>query len=83
MSFADDIREKFNLPVELEELLRAAEQAHARWRQITEKLDEEGLVIPGRYEGVSRVNPLVAAEARARESFVRTLRALHLPEEVT
>jgi hypothetical protein len=82
MTFADDIRKKFDLSTELEELLRAAEQAHDRWRQITKKLDEEGLVIPGRYEGVSRVNPLVSAEARARESFVRTLRALHLPEDV-
>lgn len=80
MGWSEEIREKFELPVELEQLLQAAEQARERWQSIKAQLDAEGLMVDGRYEGVKRINPLVSAEARARESFVRTLKALHLPE---
>jgi thymidylate kinase len=80
MTWTDDIREQFDLPTETEQLLLAAEQAQERWLEIKERLDTEGIVIPGRYANTPRVNPLVAAEARARESFLRALRALDLPE---
>ncbi len=79
-AWADTIRAHWTFGPDLEELLDAAAQARSRWLQIRALLDEQGLMIPGRYEGVERVNPLVAAEARARESFIRALRALRLPD---
>jgi phage terminase small subunit len=59
--------------------LEIGRQAWARWRQIVERLDAEGLVLPGRYRGSSRLNPLVAAETAARDAVLRVLKALDLP----
>ena len=79
--WSDAIRAEFDLAAEAEQMLQAAEQAYARWKQIEEVLDAEPLTVTGRYEGMSKTNPLVLAEQRARESFVRALKALKIPEK--
>lgn len=79
--FADRIRARWSLSEEEEELLLVADQARDRLAQIRAKLDEQGLFIEGRYENTPRLNPLIGAEARARESYLKALRALGLKED--
>ena len=61
-------------------LVAAGRQAWARWRQLQRLVDKQGVAIPGRYKGTPRMNPLLAAEARARESLVKILAYLDLGE---
>lgn len=79
-TFSDKIRKRWKLSPEEEELLDVADQARARWMQIQRELDDSTLMIAGRYENAPRVNPLIGAEARARESYLKALKALGLRE---
>ena len=61
-------------------LVAAGRQAWVRWQQVKRLVDKQGVAIPGRYKGMPRMNPLLAAEARARESLVKILAYLDLGE---
>src|SRR3989304_2296109 len=56
----------------------AGRQAWTRWQQLKRLVDKQGVTTPGRYKGTPRMNPLLAAEARAREAVVKILRFLDL-----
>jgi hypothetical protein len=74
----DQIEAAFELAPEHKLLLSMARQAWRRWDEIRRRLDEEGLVVPGRF--VDRANPLIALEVTTRNACLRALNALHLPE---
>jgi phage terminase small subunit len=59
-------------------MLEVACSAMQRLREARDILDREGLVIPGRYEGMTRQHPLVTVERDARVQLLRALRELDL-----
>ena len=59
-------------------LFELAEQAVERWEQVRHQLDDEGLMVEGRYERVKRLNPLAGLEAQARSAAIRAIHALRL-----
>lgn len=77
----DAIASTYALAPDHEMLVAAGRQAWRRWRQIVERIDADGLLVPGRYDGVDRVHPLLATEIAARAALVGILNALDLPEE--
>lgn len=79
-AWATKIAQEFKLPPESEAILDEAVQAYARLQSIKELLDDQGLIVPSRYDGVTKANPLIAAERAARDAYIRALRALNLPE---
>lgn len=62
-------------------MLEVACSAMQRLREARDVLDREGLVIPGRYEGMTRQHPLVTVERDARVQLLRALRELDLDGE--
>ena len=59
-------------------MLEVACSAMQRLREARDVLDREGLVISGRYEGMTRQHPLVTVERDARVQLLRALRELDL-----
>jgi len=62
-------------------MLEVACSAMQRLREARDVLDREGLVVPGRYEGMTRQHPLVPVERDARVQLLRALRELDLEGE--
>jgi phage terminase small subunit len=62
-------------------MLEVAVSAMQRLREARDVLDREGLVVPGRYEGMLRQHPLVGVERDARVQLLRALRELNLDGE--
>lgn len=62
-------------------MLEVACSAMQRLRESRAVLDREGLVIAGRYEGMTRQHPLVTVERDARVQLLRALRDLDLDGE--
>jgi phage terminase small subunit len=77
----DAIEHDFALGPDHRMLVAAGRQAWRRWRAIAERIDADGLMIAGRYQGTDRVHPLLDAEIRARAALVSILNALGLPDE--
>jgi phage terminase small subunit len=62
-------------------MLEVACSAMQRLREARDVLDREGLVVPGRYDGMTRQHPLVTVERDARVQLLRALRELDLDGE--
>jgi hypothetical protein len=77
----DAIQAAYALGPDHEMLVAAGRQAWRRWRQIAARIDADGLLVPGRYDGVDRVHPLLSAEVSARAALVAILNGLDLEEE--
>lgn len=77
----EEITRKYVLTAAHRALLAAARQAWGRWTEIRLLIDQQGVLTRGRYKHTPRVNPLLTAEARARESLVRILVHLDLEGE--
>lgn len=77
----EEIAQKCVLTAAHRALLAAARQAWGRWTEIRLLIDRHGVLTTGRYKGALRVNPLLTAENRARESLVRILVHLDLESE--
>jgi hypothetical protein len=75
----DAIRDTYALGSDDEALLALAEQAYGRWRELATRIDEDGVMVPGRYEGVERAHPLLGAERAARNAVAEILVKLKLP----
>lgn len=68
-----EIEEEWKLDPKHQMLCTLGRQAWTRWTQLKDLLDAQGVMIKGRYG--SRLNPLISAEARARESLIKVLAA--------
>ena len=77
-AWALKIEEDFDLDYIERALLDAAEQAWHRWQALARRIDDEGIMLPGRYENTQRAHPLLASEQVARQAFMRALRALKM-----
>jgi phage terminase small subunit len=62
-------------------MLEVACSAMQRLREARDVLDREGLVVEGRYAGMTRQHPLVTVERDARVQLLRALRELDLDGE--
>jgi hypothetical protein len=80
-AWALEIEKEFKLPPETQAILDEAVRAYERLEQIRAALDEQGLEVPSRYDGVTKANPLISAERASRDAYIRALRALNLPEQ--
>jgi phage terminase small subunit len=78
----DEIESNWELTPTHRMLIAAGRQAWRRWREATQLVERDGLVIVGR-KGASRLSPALSAEFRARESLVKILSYLDLgqPED--
>jgi len=80
--WAQAIERDFDLPPETQAILDEAVKAYGRLEEIRAALDEQGLLVPARYDGMKeKPNPLLAAERAARDAYIRALRALNLPTD--
>jgi hypothetical protein len=75
----DAIERDYELDPQYSMLVVVGRQAWARWVELRKLLDKTGVMVEGRFG--ARLNPLVGAEARAREGLVKILAQLSFAEE--
>lgn len=71
--YLDQIIEQYECGPEHLMLIASARAAVRRWLEIKAVIDEEGVLLPGRYENSTRAHPLLPAETKARTSAVVAL----------
>jgi hypothetical protein len=70
----------FELGAHHRAIAEAAMQARARWIELRDRIDADGVVVKSRCRDGFKAHPLLAAERAARESFVRLIRELNLDD---
>jgi hypothetical protein len=78
MEMLDAIETTYVLDDRRKMLLALAREAVVEYVTLRDELEAMGRMIPGRYEGTPRLNPLVGAVAQARAAAIRAVRSLDL-----